>query len=878
MENEKVENKKAKNKEALRDLRKFTFDSAVQYFTASTEKERADVLANVYENLTNKDGLNLDVEEAGLIVNAFSSMGNAAGLSKKEMKENVNDLMFELSRIGLYNKEMYDEAAAKPEDKVKWRAADAVVDRFRLADLNFNRTSNGLGIALDKIVLSAESAGTSAGLGARKAARATSEALRGAANGFAAACSAARTKLAGYMQNRVMRRNIRINHDNAIITDFYEKSTINRLQEAIAREENADKKDKLNILLGYINENVVVETPYTMLWHDNALRYANMYLEGEPRAQDVSKGFIKFNSDNKENFTRSVKRKLAYAEAKKDRQEKFEEILNAYDNKRGVLKAKGLASKVYHARRSELKGQDLDAGNLNAAEYRAGVHETDKNQEYKRAVDRTVAVTPGILKRGAAKIKAFFSGTPSAEKPAPQETQGEVAPKVETEKKEGFWARYKAKRAQKKQERKMAKENAKKENEMEQNSVVTEEKKSSEKKSLRDRWFAWRADRAEKRAQKAEKRGDAEKAKQIREAQAKKEQARAKKLADKEQRRAEKQARKTQNNVKTEETKTTEAKTAEKKPGFWARYTERRAQKAERRGNFKAAQDIREKYAKKVALREGKKAAKVERNAAIRAAKEDYKKTVNSASSIFAQKVRSARETCRQKIASLRNEYRNIPRHWIISNLNKVETKEAPEKEVKQEKKPGWWTRFKNWIKGGKKEKGAEKTDVDPEVIITPAPEVEPVEPKADKETTGEATEDPAKVNEGAEQDGAEGAQGQDADKKPEEEEQEKPEEEFKFTGIVTKEFREADRKCQEAQEKVKEYEESEQIKTYLDTKAYAEKCREERRQAYEQMKANQIADAKKAAAEAAPAEVAAETQSETPVEVVKVEEQDRSL
>jgi len=737
MENEKVENKKAKNKEALRDLRKFTFDSAVKYFNAETEQERAAVLADVHNVLSAEGGQELSAEEIGLIINAFSSMGNAAGLSKKEVKQEVNETMHDLSRIGLYDKELYNDAAAKPEEKVKWRAADAVVDRCRLADLNLNRTSNGLGIALDKIVLGAESAGVSAKLGARRVARSTSEALRGAANGFAAACSATRTKLAGTLQNRVMKHNVRINHDNAIITKYYEKATIARLEDAIKKEDNEAELAKLNTLLEYAKREVVVETPYTALIHENGLRFANMYLDGDPRAQNVTSDFIKFNAANKDNFTKAVQRKMAYAVAKQARAEEFDKVLGAYDDKRGVLKAKQLASKVYHARRSELKGQDLAAGNMNAAEYRSGVNDTELKQEYKRTVDRTIRVNGSGL---GSKIKAFFFGTPSKER---EEAPEEAKTSEEVAKKEGILARYRAKRAQKKAERKMAKEKSKEASEMETTTITPEEKKSSEKKTLRDRFFAWRSARAEKRAKKAEKRGNEKKAQNIREAQAKREERRAKKVAEKAQRRAEKQARKNKTADTTAvapvETKTAESK---KKASFWARHIEKKAQKAEARGNTKAAEEIRAKYAKKLELRQGKKEARAIRNAKIRAIKEEAKKSVNATLENASRKIREAKEEYRQKVASLRNDYRSIPAHWRVANLNKPE--------VKSEKKPGLWARFKAWIK---REKAA------PVVAPVPTSEetVEPVveEPKKETEETPAPVVDEEKKGEEAAKDAA---------------------------------------------------------------------------------------------------------------------------
>ena len=742
MENEEVENKKAVNKQALFELSNSAEEYANRYFN-STPKAQIVELGKYREDLIKNH--QFTEEEADYLCTHLLSMGvvaeRAKERTKKEIKANYKTAkraLDDFTRTARYDEGLYE--SAKPENKVKWRFTDAVEDRFRLFDYNCRRSANGLGIALDKIILGAEKAGFSASLGTKKFVRAASETLRGAKNGFVAACynfgSKLSTGVKGFLQNRGMKHNLRVDHNDAIATSYYEKETKAKLQEALSKT-NFDKAERER--LETLNE--MVET-YTTDKHlknsrDNMLRYANMYLEGYPEVagiEDIRNGFVKFDFLHKKEATKAEQIKTDYFNKKSARNNDAKRKWNE-DEKRNSLTAKKVGSQVYHARKAELNRQVLDTSNLKAANERSEFNKTEVANEYQRIVDRTVAVKPNIIKRAYNRLKVFVWGIPSDEREIEGTPDG----------------------------RKMADENSRKASEMESIS------EKPVKKGIRGRIAAWRVSRAEKKAVEAtnmanyaEENGNTERAAKMKE--------RAEKYTKKAQQISDNYAKKVASRggkdtatdtvapiapIAPATSETSVEKPVEKKQGFWARRAARRAEKAqikaqaatkaaeeaEKNGDVKRAeklknkatklenkaQRINDKQAKKTApegaatgtviagtteasaekpadkpvekklgfwarrreYRKAKKAKKQQLKKEIREAKAERNKTVGEARKTYKDRVRAAKMTYKQAIASLKNAIFGKP----------IKATSADEAKKPTTKKPSLWTRFRNYFR-----------------------------------------------------------------------------------------------------------------------------------------------------------------------------------
>ncbi len=798
MEKKEVEKKKAVNLQAFIDLRRSADEFARRYYNANSPEQKGVELENFKTALIETH--ELSEQDAGLLCNYLLNMGAVADAVKNEdikaSKEAAKGDLKGFQLNGRVDQEAYD--SAKPEDKVKWRATNAVEDRFRLADYNFRRTANGLGIALDKIILGAESAGLSASLGSQKFARAASEALRGAKNGFVAACQSFSEKTAlkvrGFLQDRRMKKNLRFDdHAKAIVTPYYEKYTMDRLNNALNdRAFDEEDRAKLQFLAGKLNTlggselDKEIEEKFDM--KNNTLRFINMFIDGDRRAKEQYNDFIKFYTSNPRQVKKSEKTRADYAEKKTARNEAFVEKLNE-DERRNDMRAKKFASKVYHAAKAKVNAIDMDTTSQKVARDRSNENKTDYNNEYKRIVDRTMAVRPNIIKRGYNRLKAYIWTIP-------ENAQGNEGNPIV-------------------QEREMANQDKKKANEMEQGNS-----KPSEDRGLRAWFSAKRVARAERKAEKAAKQaeiaaqnGNTQRAEQLKE-KADKYTTKAHNIqtahAEKAQKRAERKAEKHKTNESTEKqtaNTTTEKQTAnapaEKKQGFWARRAanraaraEKKAQKAleraaefEKNGNTQQAEkfkekankyttkakNINDKQAKKAerraekqaktqnntteneatqptamtsreerkaarkAYRQAKRDAKKAEKTEIRAAKAERNKSVGNARDVCRNKIRDARQTYKQTIASLRNAFKKSKTESKDTEANTTANTNTNTNTTQSKAKKSLWRRFVDYLS--------------------------PI-PSADKENTQNAQGE-ADKNKGATKDGgatSEGAKGDKAD------------------------------------------------------------------------------------------------------------------
>ena len=500
---EAIKARRAKNKQKVNDLYSLSLKYAQEYAlipTKNTEAQQA-LIEEFKAELVKEDG------EFKLSPQVADSIANTLGLMGGKTRKAIKQMFREFTHLEILDEQAI--AAKDPNVKLPWRVTNMMLDRFRLAAFNCGRISNGLGIALDKIIVGSKKASLGVRINSRKAGHAVLEALRGAKAGFLAACAAAKDKtllaIAGRLQNRVTKRsdkigddtNVRVVHENAIITSLYEKQTLSKLQAAIkeakdiiagvdnmeeapaeemVKEKVAEPEEKVaeqtvekkkfrtkarEFLLGpKIEKRVTVETvaaedekaenvemeakaepaeqatvetekkseetriredpklearqkaekaaqeevaqkkaaaearlkdleslEYAISKKDlkgSALRFANMYLEGDERAKEYYWDFLKFDVSpdqmKKKEPTKAQQIRSAYKAAKALRDAEFIEKLNE-ENRRGLLKAEGLARGIKHAYRERVNAEDMAAGCKTKAGTRSKIHGTPEDNE-----------------------------------------------------------------------------------------------------------------------------------------------------------------------------------------------------------------------------------------------------------------------------------------------------------------------------------------------------------------------------------------------------------------------------------------------------------------------------------------------------------------
>ncbi len=865
MENEKVEDKKAADGEFFANLRNFATLSASEYFNAESDDAKDAVLGEFTNGLVAEYGFTQ--EHAKALADTFVEMGNEAGKKKREVMKAINEALKEYGAVE-YDKTAYNEA--DPEKKVIWRFSDTMRDRGALFMYNIHRSSNGLGSALDRIILGAKSGSLRARFASRRFARAASEALRGAKNGFLAGCSSLRTK-AGlmferYFQNRAMKHNVRLDHTKAEVTPKYEQATIARLDAALASEINSKEIANLKQLKQYLE---VSANPQTAVDKDNAdkfdtknqtLRFINMYMDGYPEAQDVYSSYVKFATSPRE-LTKAEQRRADYAEKKAERQNDFEEdVVSRFTTAANELNGLKIGAKVYHAEKARVNSERLEERNKAVAQKRAELHNTDENNEYKRVTNRTVAVNGSKLSR----VANFILGPNGTQVAAPAEAEkeNEVQPAADTEapKKEGWRARRAREKAEKKQAR-TEKEDGKENNETSEANEMNQDEQKPSKEEKKGFW-AGLFGRKDKTAKD-------EKAPEVTNETAE----------------------------KSADTKSTETKPVTKVKGVRNRIAnwriarlDKKVKQATESGNAERVELLNGKI-EKIA---GKTEARNKKNERIHDAKVKRNKANGTAGQGCRDEIREAKDEYNKSIAALNNAY-NTLRNKVKSSKKSndkvadekqevvAEAKEAPAE--KQQKKDSWFRRagrrIRGWFKRNKKDNtindGKDHTfnavvNGEPTTDEKPATEGEAKGAAADASATatagdaakadadekpaeeGEAKEDDKKVDDKDADKQSEAAATASADVKPEEpkvEDADKAEvlppvgsSEISTDELADESYVKAMEECVKAHKEAKAAQQAadEAMALYEELRAKAEKCAEERRAAKAKINARKVA------------------------------------